>query len=263
MPGTTSDRPGNLRPLGGQVAIVTGGSRGIGRALSIGLARAGASVVVASRNQEALDTLTKAMTAEGLDAVGVATDVSRLDDIETLVARTRDRFGRIDVLVNNAAINPLWKRPEALTPDDWDTIMAVTLRGTFFACQAVGEVMIGQKAGRIVTLTSVTALRGTARGLPYTAAKAALIAMTQTLAADWCAHGIRVNAIAPGFVATDLTRGLMGNPALYGDILAKVPMGRFAEPEEIVPLAVYLASDASSYVTGQVFVVDGGYSAIR
>ncbi len=248
------------RDLAGQVAIVTGGSRGIGRALSIGLAESGASVVVASRNQEMLDGLVTEMTAKGLDAIAVRCDVSRLEDIDALVARTLRHFGRVDVLVNNAAINPLWKRAEALTPDDWDMIMGVDLRGTFFACQAVGKVMIGQKRGRIINMTSVTALRGTARGLPYTAAKGGIIAMTQTLAGEWCGHGIRVNAIAPGFVATDLTRGLMANRSLYGEIVAKVPMGRFAEPEEIVPLAVYLASDASSYVTGQVFVVDGGLS---
>jgi NAD(P)-dependent dehydrogenase (short-subunit alcohol dehydrogenase family) len=123
--------------------------------------------------------------------------------------------------------------------------------------------MIRQGGGRIVNITSVTALRGTARGLPYTAAKAGLIAVTQTLAADWCSHGIRVNAIAPGFVETDLTHGLMQNSGLYQSIVAKVPMGRFATPEEMVGLAVYLASEASSYVTGQVFVVDGGYSAVR
>jgi NAD(P)-dependent dehydrogenase (short-subunit alcohol dehydrogenase family) len=259
----TLDLLSKPRELAGQVAIVIGGSRGIGRALSIGLAAAGASVVVASRTQGALDALTAEMVAQGRQAVGVRADVSRLEDIESLVAQTLARFGRIDVLVNNAAINPLWKRAEALTADDWDMIMAVDLRGTFFACQAVGKVMIGQKGGRIVNVTSVTALRGTARGLPYTAAKAGLIAVTQSLAAEWCADNVRVNAIAPGFVATDLTRGLRANASLYRDIVAKVPMGRFAEPEEIVPLAVYLASDASSYVTGQVFVIDGGYSAIR
>ena len=141
--------------------------------------------------------------------------------------------------------------------------MNVDLRGAFLACREVGKVMIAQHGGRIVNITSATALHGTKRGLPYTAAKAGLIAMTQTLAADWCSHGIRVNAVAPGYVTTDLTSGLMKNAGLYRRVLVKIPMGRFADPEEIVGLTVYLASEASSYVTGQVFVVDGGYAAIR
>jgi NAD(P)-dependent dehydrogenase (short-subunit alcohol dehydrogenase family) len=189
--------------------------------------------------------------------------VSQLPDVERLVGEAVARFGRVDILVNNAAINPLWKRAEHLTPEDWDAIMAVDLRGAFFACREAGKVMMAQRSGRIVNITSVTALRGTARGLPYTAAKAGLIAVTQTLAADWCSYGIRVNAVAPGFVATDLTRGLMANEGLYRELVAKVPMQRFAQPEEMVGLVVYLASEASSYVTGQVFVIDGGYSAIR
>jgi gluconate 5-dehydrogenase len=242
---------------------VTGGTRGIGRAIALGLAGAGARVVGAGRSPESLEALATEMQALGHQAHGVRADVGRLEDIEGLVRETMQRLGRIDVLVNNAAINPLWKRAEALTPDDWDLIMEVNLRGAFFACREVGKVMIGQRSGRIVNITSVAALRGSARALPYAAAKAGLVAVTQTLAAEWCAHNIRVNAVAPGFVATDLTRGLMNNARLYRDIVAKVPMGRFADPEEIVGLAVYLASEASSYVTGQVFVVDGGYSAIR
>ncbi len=249
--------------LAGQVAVVIGGTRGIGRALSLGLGRAGASVVVSSRSAESVAAVVSELDALGTPALGVPADVSRLDDVQALVREAVGRFGRIDVLVNNAAINPLWKRAEHLTPEDWDSIMAVDLRGAFFACREAGKVMIDQRSGRIVNIASVTALRGTARGLPYTAAKAGLIAVTQTLAAEWCPYGIRVNAVAPGFVATDLTRGLMANDELYRDMVAKVPMQRFAEPEEMVGLVVYLASEASSYVTGQVFVVDGGYSAIR
>lgn len=257
------DRSPKSGELASQVAVVIGGTRGIGRALSLGLARAGASVVVSSRSAEAVAAVVSEIDALGMPALGVPADVSRFDDVEALMRAAVERFGRIDVLVNNAAINPLWKRAERLTLEDWDSIMAVDLRGAFFACQAAGKVMLEQRSGRIVNVASVTALRGTARGLPYTAAKAGLIAVTQTLAAEWCAHGIRVNAVAPGFFATDLTRGLMDNEGLYRDIVAKVPMQRFAQPEEMVGMVVYLASEASSYVTGQVFVVDGGYSAIR
>ncbi len=258
------ERPtSKLGDLTGQVAVVTGGSRGIGRAIATGFAAAGADVVVASRSSETLDAAVAEIKGLGHQALGIRTDVSRLEDIRGLVAETVRRFGRIDILVNNAAINPLWKRAEKLTQEDWDLLMAVDLRGAFFVCQEVGKVMIGQRAGKIIVISSVTATRGTARGLPYTAAKAGLIAMAQTLAAEWCPYHVRVNAIAPGFVETDLTRGLMNNEEIYRDLIAKVPMGRFGHPEEMVGLAVYLASEASSYVTGQVFVVDGGYSAIR
>jgi len=249
--------------LDGQVAIVTGGSRGIGRAISFGLAASGAHVVVASRSRESVDSVAAEITALGQRADGIPADVSRLEDVERLVGEVKGRCGRIDVLVNNAGINPLFKRPEALTPEDWDLIMNVHLRGAFLVCREAGRVMIAQRGGQIVNITSATALHGTKRGLPYTAAKAGLIAMTQTLAADWCSHGIRVNAIAPGYVITDLTRGMTKNAGLYRRVLEKIPMGRFADPEEIVGLTLYLASAASSYVTGQVFVVDGGYAGIR
>jgi 3-oxoacyl-[acyl-carrier protein] reductase len=249
--------------LDGQVALVIGGSRGIGRAIALGLADAGARVVVSSRSRESVDATAGEIQARGGQALGIPGDVSRLTDVETLVRDTVEQCGRIDVLVNSAGINPFWKRPETLTPEDWDLIMSVNLRGPFFACREAGRVMIRQGRGRIVNVTSVTALRGTARGLPYTAAKAGLIGVTQTLAADWCAHGIRVNAIAPGFVDTDLTYQLRQNAALHQSLVAKVPLGRFGTPEEMAGLAVYLASEASSYVTGQVFVVDGGYSAVR
>jgi 3-oxoacyl-[acyl-carrier protein] reductase len=249
--------------LAGQVAIVIGGSRGIGRAISLGLAASGALVVVASRSPESVDSVAAEIKALGQRADGMPMDVSRLEDVERLVGDVRSRCGRIDVLVNNAGINPLFKRPEALTPEDWDLIMNVNLRGAFLACREVGKVMIAQRGGRIVNITSATALHGTKRGLPYTAAKAGLIALTQTLAADWCSHGIRVNAVAPGYVTTDLTSSLMKNAGLYRRVLDKIPMGRFAKPEEIVGLTLYLASNTSSYVTGQVFVADGGYAGIR
>lgn len=152
--------------LDGQVALVTGGSRGIGRAIATGLAEAGADVVVASRSSETLETAVAEIKGLGHQALGIRTDVSRLEDIRGLVAETVRRFGRIDILVNNAAVNPLWKRAEKLTQEDWDLLMAVDLRGAFFVCQEVGKVMIGQRAGKIIVITSVTATRGTARGPP-------------------------------------------------------------------------------------------------
>jgi len=241
---------------------VTGGAQGIGLATVRKFLDEGAKVALCDMRQEAIDSAIDALNANGA-ASGYLVDVTRREQVDAMVSRVKERHGRIDVLVNNAGINPLFKRPEVLTPEDWDLIMNVDLRGAFLACREVGKVMIAQGGGRIVNISSATALHGTKRGLPYTAAKAGLIALTQTLAADWCSHGIRVNAVAPGYVITDLTSGLMKNAGLYRRVLDKIPMGRFADPEEIVGLTLYLASEASSYVTGQVFVVDGGYAGIR
>jgi len=173
-----------------------------------------------------------------------------LEDVERLVGEVRSRCGRIDILVNNAGINPLFKRPEVLTPEDWDLIMNVDLRGAFLACREVGKVMIAQRSGRIVNVTSATALHGTKRGLPYTAAKAGLIAMTQTLAADWCSHGIRVNAVAPGYVITDLTSGLMKNAGLYRRVL---------DSGERVALAFFSATALPLVVAITTLAVEGDH----
>jgi NAD(P)-dependent dehydrogenase (short-subunit alcohol dehydrogenase family) len=249
--------------LEGQVALVVGGSRGIGRAIAEALAGLGARIAIVSRSEESVSSACADIQAKGGEAIGIAADVSRVDDISRFVHATTAKWGRIDILINNAGINPIWKRPENVGEDDWDSIMGVNLRGAFFACREVGKIMIAQGSGRIVSISSVTGLTGTARGLPYTAAKAGLHAMTQTLAADWSHHGIRINVVAPGYVETDLTAAMRQNKGIFDSIAAKIPLGRFAQPAEMVDLVIYLASEVSSYVTGQIFVVDGGYSAVR
>ena len=164
--------------LQGQVALVVGGSRGIGRAVADALVGLGARVAIVSRSQESVSAACAEISAKGGEAIGIAADVSRVEDVIRFVQETSANWGRIDVLVNNAGINPIWKRPENVDEEDWDSIMSVNLRGAFFACREVGKLMIAQQSGRIVTITSVTGLTGTARGLPYTAAKAGLHAMT-------------------------------------------------------------------------------------
>lgn len=249
--------------LEGQVALVVGGSRGIGRAIAEALVDQGARVAIVSRSQQSVSNACSDIHSMGGEAIGIAADVGRLEDVVRFVQTATAKWGRIDVLINNAGINPIWKRPENVDEADWDSIMGVNLKGAFFTCREVGKQMISQRSGRIVSITSVTGLTGTARGLPYTAAKAGLHAMTQTLAADWSQHNIRINAVAPGYVETDLTAAMRQNKGIYDSIAAKIPLGRFAQPAELVDLVTYLASEASSYVTGQIFVADGGYSAVR
>ncbi|HET7085601.1 MAG TPA: SDR family oxidoreductase [Rhizomicrobium sp.] len=238
-----------------KIALVLGGTRGLGRAMAEALVQAGATVVASGRN-----------AASGTDAKGIhsaAIDVSDPPACRTAIDGIAARFGRLDILIANAGISPYWKRAETIEPAMWDEVMDVNLRGLFFGVQAAGRHMLAQGAGSIVVISSVTASVGVPRGLPYVASKGGLDAMTRSLAVEWAAKGVRVNAVAPGYFETDMTQGLRDNDGLSAMLLKTVPMGRFGELEEIGGIVTFLASDAASYVTGQVFTVDGGFSAGR
>lgn len=247
--------------LTGKVTIVTGAGRGIGRAVALGFAEAGADLGLASRTAADLEQVARAAREFGRRAVVVPTDVANEASVEALVQRALDEFGHLDVLVNCAGISPIYKRAEATTAADWDQIMAVNLRGAFLCASAAGRVMLRQKAGSIINVASIGGRVALPRLVAYCAAKGGIDQMTKVMAVEWADRGVRVNAIAPAFVETDMTRGMVENPRLHEMLVSKTPLGRLARPEEIVGAAIFLASDSASYVTGQSLFVDGGWTA--
>lgn len=244
--------------LAGKTALVAGGGRGIGRAIALALAESGADVVPTSRSQDQVSDVAREIEAAGRRSLRATCDVSDSDRVTALVEEIYERFERIDVLVNAAAINPIWKRMEEVTLEEWDQILGVNLRAAFVLSQTVGRAMIRQGGGSIVHVSSVAGLKGTSHMGPYSVSKAGLIGLVRVLATEWARHGVRVNALAPGWVRTELTRGVLSHPQISESIVGDIPLGRVAEPEEIAPLAVYLASDEASFATGGVYTVDGG-----
>jgi len=243
--------------LEGKVALITGGSRGIGRASALGLAQAGADVAVASRKLPDLEKVAAEIRERGRRSLAVAAHGARMDQIKTLVSKVNDEFGRIDILVNNAATNPVMDPALDIEERAWDAIMDLNLKGLFFLSQAVARVMKERGGGKIINVTSVEGI--TPGILPvYSISKAGVIMATKVMAREWSKYNIRVNAIAPGLTKTRFSEALWNNPAILQDATSKTPIGRIAEPEEMVGAVVYLASDVSSYVTGQVIAIDGG-----
>jgi NAD(P)-dependent dehydrogenase (short-subunit alcohol dehydrogenase family) len=245
-----------------KVAIVTGSTSGIGAAIATAYAEEGALVVICGRRMELAKKIAGHLGTSGLQATAFRLDVTDEDSIHSLVDRVVGEFGRIDVLVNNSGISPIWKRAEDTDRDAWDQIMATNLTGTFLCSQAVGRVMIQQKSGRIINMTSVGAEVALPRLVAYCASKAGIIMITKVLAAEWAGHNILVNAIGPAFVETDFTAGLRENERIYGDLKSRSLLQRFARPDEVVGAAIFLASDESSYITGQTIFIDGGWLAL-
>ncbi len=243
--------------LEGQVAIVTGGGTGIGRGLALEFAEAGADVVVASRRLPVLEKVAEEVTALGRRSLTIQTDISRKADVDNMVQRAMDEFGGIDILVNNAAVltlTPLLK----LSEDDWDKTMDVNLKGYYLCCRAVGKGMVERKKGNIINIASIAAFRG---GSSYHISKAGVVNLTRGLARELASYNIRVNAIASGFVRTEMGKAMQNDPVAYKETLAEIPLGRIAEPSDIATVALFLASDASRHITGETIVVDGGEQA--
>ncbi|MCX6009136.1 MAG: glucose 1-dehydrogenase [Chloroflexi bacterium] len=243
--------------LKGKVALVTGGSRGIGKAIAVGLAKAGADVALASRKLPDLEEVAKEIKGASRKSLVVAAHVGRLEEINNLVSKVKDEFGRIDILINNAATNPTMNQAIDIEERAWDSIMNLNLKGLFFLGQAVAKLMKEQGGGKIINVASIEGI--TPGILPvYAISKAGVIMATKVMAQQWAKYNIRVNAIAPGLTRTRFSEALWSNPDILSVAMLGTPMGRVAEPEEMVGAVIFLASDASGYVTGQVLVIDGG-----
>jgi NAD(P)-dependent dehydrogenase (short-subunit alcohol dehydrogenase family) len=249
-----------LFSVASQHVLITGGSRGIGRALAEGFAQRSARVMICSRSQESVDTALSEMRSLGLNVEGLACDVSDEDQIKSTVGKALQTLGHIDTLINVAGVNRR-KRAEQVTVDDYDFILDTNLRGAFLMSQEVGRGMIERKSGVQINVESLNTWMPLKGVLPYAMSKFGMQGMTRGLALEWGRHGIRVNSLAPGFILTDLTRKLWSDPNMQAWNDANAPLGRLGQPNDMVGTAIFLASSASAFMTGQTLYVDGGFSA--
>ena len=243
-----------------KIALVTGASRGLGKAIALGLADAGADMVLASRNLTALKAVEGEIIHLGRNALALQVDVSQAASVHRMVAQATEAFGSIDILVNAAGIT-IRHPSEAYPEEDWEKVLDVNLKGTFLCCQAVAKGMIDQGGGKIINIASLASVIGIPTVPAYTASKGGVVQLTKTLAIDWAKYHINVNAIGPGYFHTEMTVPLEKDPVRSSRIMARIPMGRWGMPEELQGIAVFLASDASAYMTGQTVYVDGGWLA--
>ena len=243
-----------------QVAIVTGGSRGLGRGIALALAAAGAHVVPVSRTEADLLVVADEIRALGRRCLPVAADVTVETRVQEMVQRVVDEFGRIDILVNSAGIVIIKPTPE-FPVAEWERVIRVNLEGTFLCCKEVGKVMLQQERGKIVNISSVRGLQGRANDPAYPASKGAVNLLTKSLAIEWAQKGITVNALAPTFIRTDLNAFLLNDPATREWVLGRIPMGRVGQIWDLFGAAIFLASAASDFITGHILYVDGGWTA--
>lgn len=243
--------------LAGRTALVTGAGKGLGRAIALGFAGAGADVVLMARTRSDLEAVAREVEALGQQALVTVADATDSRQVDAAVEQAVARFGHIDVLAH-AAGGSLRKPSVEVTDEEWDGVISANLSSTFKVCRAVGRHMLAQGGGSIINLSSTAGMRGRAGNAPYSAAKAAVINLSRALAMEWAPKGVRVNVLAPGRFLTPLTEAEMSVPEKYAAFVRQVPLGRIGKPEEIQDIAVWLASDASAYVTGSTITLDGG-----
>jgi NAD(P)-dependent dehydrogenase (short-subunit alcohol dehydrogenase family) len=249
-----------LFSLADQTAIVTGGSQGLGRGIALALAAAGAHVCPVSRTPTAVQAVADEIRAMERRSLPLATDVTDESQVQDMVQRVVDEFGRIDILVNSAGIVSLAPTTE-FPAEDWRQIIRVNLEGTFLCCKEVGKVMLQQGRGKIINMSSVRGLQGRANDPAYPASKGAVNLLTKSLAIEWAQQGITVNAIAPTFIRTDLNAFMLDDPPTRDWVLSRIPMGRVGQIWDLFGAVVFLAAPASSFITGHILYVDGGWTA--
>ncbi|MEM9410865.1 MAG: 3-oxoacyl-[acyl-carrier-protein] reductase [Planctomycetota bacterium] len=244
--------------LSGNTAVVTGASQGLGRQMAIALAASGAKVACVARNEQKLQATVDEITQAGGEAEVMASDVGIADNVQSIVDKINEEWGRLDIVVNNAGITRDTLMP-VMTDEQWDDVIATNLRGTFLFCRAASKVMMKQRYGRIINISSVSGLIGNPGQTNYSASKAGMIGLTRSLAKELAKRKVTVNAVAPGFIESDMTQAL--GDAILGEVKKRIPARRIGTAEDVASCVLFLASPAASYITGQVLTVDGGMTA--
>lgn len=251
-----------LFSLKGKTSIVTGAGRGIGRSIALGLAESGSNLVICSRTTIELEKLAEEIKKFGSEVLVIPCDIKNHEDIDNVINQAMERFQHIDILINNAGITK--KHPaEKFTIEDWDNILAVNLTGVFVFAQKVGKIMLEQGNGSIINISSIASNQAVTQSIAYGASKGGVNMLTKTFASEWAEKGVRVNGIAPAYIETPLVKEVKNHRKEFAEeIVKRTPMKRMGQPEEVVGAAIFLASDASTYITGETIFVDGGWTAI-